>query len=146
MLASQTCLTLCYPHGLQPARLLCPWNSPGKSNGVDCHFLLQGIFLTQTRLPCLLGLLHWKVDSLPQVPPRKPVCATHFSGVRLCDPMDCRVPGSSVHGRQEYWSRLPCPPPGDLPDPVVEPVSLLCLLHWQEGSLPVPPLGKPSYP
>ena len=30
------------PHGLQPARLLCPWNSPGKNTGVDCHFLLQG--------------------------------------------------------------------------------------------------------
>ena len=30
-----------------PARLLCPWNSPGKNTGVGCHFLLQGIFLTQ---------------------------------------------------------------------------------------------------
>ena len=30
------------PHGLQPARLLCPWDSPGKSTGVGCHFLLQG--------------------------------------------------------------------------------------------------------
>ena len=29
------------------ARLLCPWNSPGKNTGVCCHFLLQGIFLTQ---------------------------------------------------------------------------------------------------
>ena len=35
------------PHGLQPARLLCPWNSPGKNSAVGCHFLLQGIFLTQ---------------------------------------------------------------------------------------------------
>ena len=35
------------PHGLEPSRLLCPWNSPGKNPGVDCHFLLQGIFLTQ---------------------------------------------------------------------------------------------------
>ena len=31
------------PHGPSPARLLCPWDSPG----VDCHALLQGIFLTQ---------------------------------------------------------------------------------------------------
>ena len=30
------------PHGLWPARLLCPWSSPGKNTGVDCHFLLQG--------------------------------------------------------------------------------------------------------
>ena len=32
------------PHGLQPVRLLCPWNSPGKNTGVACHSLLQGIF------------------------------------------------------------------------------------------------------
>ena len=31
-------------HGLQPARLLCPWGSPGKTTGVRCHFLHQGIF------------------------------------------------------------------------------------------------------
>ena len=34
------------PFGLQPARLLCPWDSPGKNTGVGCHFLLQGIFPT----------------------------------------------------------------------------------------------------
>ena len=43
------------PHGLQPSRLLCPWNSPGKNTGVGCHFLLQRIFLTQGWNP---GLLH----------------------------------------------------------------------------------------
>ena len=43
------------PRGLQPARLLCPWDSPGKSTGVGCHSPLQGIFLTQ-RLNS--GLLH----------------------------------------------------------------------------------------
>ena len=30
------------PHELQPTRLLCPWDFPGKSTGVGCHFLLQG--------------------------------------------------------------------------------------------------------
>ena len=35
------------PHGLQPTRLLCPWDSPGKNTGVNCHALLQGIFPTQ---------------------------------------------------------------------------------------------------
>ena len=44
--AAQSCLTL-WPHGLRPTRLLCPWDSPGKKTGVGCHFLLQGIFLTQ---------------------------------------------------------------------------------------------------
>ena len=45
------------PCGLQPARLLCPWNSPGKSIGVGCYSLLQGIFLTQGSNS---GLLHCK--------------------------------------------------------------------------------------
>ena len=52
-------------HGLYPARLPCPWNSPGKNAGVDCNFLLQGIFLTQGSNSCLLCLLHWQVASLP---------------------------------------------------------------------------------
>ena len=43
------------PHGLQPTGLLHPWDFPGKSTGVGCHFLLQGIFLTQGSNP---GLLH----------------------------------------------------------------------------------------
>ena len=34
-------------YGLWPFRLLCPWDSPGKSTGVGCHALLQGIFLTR---------------------------------------------------------------------------------------------------
>ena len=42
-----------WPHGLQPTRLLCPWNSPGKKTGVGCHFLFQGIFLTQGLNLCL---------------------------------------------------------------------------------------------
>ena len=44
----------------------------------------------------------------------------------LCDPVDYSPPGSSVLGilKQEYWSRLPHPPPGVLPDPGIEPVSL----------------------
>ena len=43
---------------LQPARLLCSWDSLGKNTGVGCHALLQGIFLTQGMNTCLLGLLH----------------------------------------------------------------------------------------
>ena len=45
-----------WPHGLQPTRLLCPWNSPGKNTVVSCHFLLQGIFPTQGLNQSLLGL------------------------------------------------------------------------------------------
>ena len=46
------------PHKMQPAKLLCPWHSPGKNIGVGCHFLLQGIFPTQGSNPYLLWLLH----------------------------------------------------------------------------------------
>ena len=49
------------PHGLQPTRLLCPWDSPSKNTGVGCHFLLQGIFLTQGSNPHLLHLLPWQI-------------------------------------------------------------------------------------
>ena len=61
------------PHGLQPTRLLHPWDFPGKSTGVGCHFLLQ----------CM------KVKSESEAAQS---CLT------LSDPMDCSLPGSSVHG------------------------------------------------
>ena len=50
-----------------------------------------------------------------------------FSSVQLlCNPTDCSPPDASVQGLsgQEHWSGLPCPPPGDLPDPGVDPTSL----------------------
>ena len=46
-LVTQSCPTLLQPHGLQHAKLLCSWDSPGKSTGMRCHFLLQRIFPTQ---------------------------------------------------------------------------------------------------
>ena len=55
--------------GRQPARILCPWDSPAKNAGVGCHALLQGIFPTQGSNPCLLCLLQWQAGSLPLVPP-----------------------------------------------------------------------------
>ena len=61
------------PHRQQPTRLPCPWDSPGKNTGVGCHFLLQ----------CM------KVKSESEV---AQLCPT------LSDPMDCSLPGSSVHG------------------------------------------------
>ena len=43
----------------------------------------------------------------------------------LGDPMDCCLPAFSVHGilQAEYWSGLPCPPPGDLPNSGIKPRS-----------------------
>ena len=57
------------PQGLQPARLLGPWDFPGKNTGMGWHFLLQGIFPTQGSNPQFLCLLHWQVDSLPMCHP-----------------------------------------------------------------------------
>ena len=45
-IVAELCLTLLQPYGLEPARLLCPWDFQGKDAGVGCHFLLPGIFRT----------------------------------------------------------------------------------------------------
>ena len=57
----------------------------------------------------------------------------------LCDPMDCSPPGSSVHGDSP---RLPCPPPGDLPDPGIKPGSLV-FPALAGGLFIAEPPGKP---
>ena len=56
-----------------------------------------------------------------------------------------QTPLSMIFSTQEYWSGLPCPPPGDLPDPGSEPASLTSLLQLQAGSLPLVSPGKPLY-
>ena len=68
--ASQSCPTL-QPHGLQPTRLHCPRNSPGKNTGVGCHFLL--------------------LIRSDQIRPVAQSCPT------LCDPMNHSTPGLPVH-------------------------------------------------
>ena len=62
-----------WPRGRQPTRLPRPWDAPGKNTGVGCHFLLQ----------CR------KVKSESEVAQSCPT---------LHDPMDCSLPGSSIHG------------------------------------------------
>ena len=52
-LGAQLCLILCNP--MDYSWLFCPWDSPGKNTGVDCHAFLQGIIPTQGSSP---GLLH----------------------------------------------------------------------------------------
>ena len=59
---SRSVVSTLQPHGLQPVRLLCPWDFPGKNTGVGCHFLLQGISPAQGSS---LHLLHWQKESLP---------------------------------------------------------------------------------
>ena len=74
------------PHRRKPTRLPCPWDSSGKNTGVGCHFLFQ----------CM------KVKSESEVA---------HSCLTLHDPMDCSLPGSSVHGifqaRVLEWVSLP---------------------------------------
>ena len=53
----------------------------------------------------------------------------------------CQAPWSMEFSRREYWSGLPCPPPGDLPNPATEPRSPAL----QVDSLPSEPPGKPAY-
>ena len=68
-------------------------------------------------------------------------CGVHAFSVTqlcpvLCKPMNCSLSGSSLMGfpSQEYWSGLPFPSPGDLPDPGMEAESL----HWQVDSAESP--------
>ena len=64
------------------------------------------------------------------------------SVVSNCDPMDRSPPGSSVCGilKENYWSGLPFPPPGALPDPGIE----LTSPALQADSLPLSRLGNPT--
>ena len=64
-----SCVWLFVTHGLSPARLFCPWDSPDKNTGAGCRFLLQGIFPTQRLNLCLL---HWQAHSLWLVQCGKP--------------------------------------------------------------------------
>ena len=74
------------------------------------------------------------------------VCmVNHFSRVQLfAAPWTIahQAPLSMGFSRQEYWSGLLCPPPGDLPSREIEP-HLFCLRHQQMCSLPLAPPGKP---
>ena len=72
-------------------------------------------------------------------------CSVAQLCLTLCDPMDCSLPGSSMKfSRQEYWSGLPCPPPGDLPVPGMEPASPASLALTGGFFTTVPP-GKPIW-
>ena len=90
-----------WPHGLQPSRLLHPWDFPIKAYSI-LNFMPS---------PSSLLIESESVKSL--------------SYVRLWDPMDCILPGSSVHGilQAGILERVAFPSPGGLPDPGIEPGS-----------------------
>ena len=88
LLSHFSCVQLCVTPQTAATRLPCPWDSPSKNTGVGCHFLLQGM----------------KVKSESEVAQSCPT---------LSDPMDCSLPGSSIHGifQAKYWSGVPLPSP-----------------------------------
>jgi len=101
------------PHKRQPTRLPHPWDSLGKKTGVGCHFLLQ----------CM------KVKRESEVAQ---------SYLTLRDPMDCSLPGSSIHGifqaRVLEWSAIPLVSliflKGSLVFPILFFPLFLCIDHW----------------
>ena len=100
-------------------------DSLGKNTGVGSHSLLQRIFLTQGSNPSLP-----QEGFLPSEPPREaPVERSEMkllSRVQLfAIPLTIayQAPPSVEFSRQQYWSGLPFPSPGDLPNPGIEPRS-----------------------
>ena len=87
-----------------------PWHSPGKNTTVDCHALLQGIFLTQGLNPCLLSLLRWQAGSLPVAPPG--ILGFPYSSVGK--ESACST-GFSSWVRKIPWRRKWHPTPGSIP-------------------------------
>ena len=74
------------PTGLQPTRLLCPWDSPGKNTGMSRRALLQ---------------------------PLSPFSSAAQSCRNVCDPMDCSTPGFLVHRQLRERAQTPIHPVGD---------------------------------
>ena len=106
--------------------------STGRNTGVSCHFLLQGIFPTQGSDWCLLRVLFIGRQILYQFATWT-ILKTMGIVVVLVTQLylTFATPWTVAHGtplsmgfpRQEYWRGLPCPTPGCLPNPRIEPWS-----------------------
>ena len=151
------------PHRQQPTRLPHPWDSPGNNTGVGCHFLLQCMKVrseSEVALSCLtlcdpnypnclwkVIRFSWGHEGWTGMTWLCLCVLSCFSCVHLFAMLwtiACQASLSMGFFRWEYWSGLPCPPPGDLPDPRIKLRDLLHLLHWQVDSLPLVWPGKPS--
>ena len=117
-LVAQSCLTFCDLIDCSPPGFSVHGDSPGKNAGVrsSCFgFAFVGCLLfcfLPRELP-LASFVGW-------------LCLVPKLSLTLVTPwiVACQAPLSVVFPRQEYWSRLPFPSPGDLPDPGIEPASL----------------------
>ena len=110
------------PHGLRSLVGYSPWDFPGKSAGVDCHFLLQGIFQTQESSP---GLPHCR-QMLYRLSPKGSPRSIQFMSFTVsiiafmksflqfscsvvsdsCHPMDCSTPGLPVQTKSQNLLKL----------------------------------------
>ena len=116
-LVAKSCLILCNPMDCIACQPLRSMGFPSKNTLVGCHFILQGIFLTQEWNLSLLRLLPWWEGCLPLSHPGSPKLYMKMkvlffqSCLILCDPMNCSLPGSSVHGilqaRILEWVAIP---------------------------------------
>ena len=91
------------PHGLCPARLLCPWNSPGKNIGVSSHSLLQGIFPVEGQNPdlhCRQILYHLSHQGSPYL------SLSYLFYAEQTEPQRC----SGGCPRSQSWSSQPFNP------------------------------------
>ena len=95
------CLTLCDPMDCHLLGSSVHGDSPGKSTGVGCHALLQGIFLTQELNMCLLHLLHWQADSLTGPPGKHPYVELALPKVRICSIL-CRISSKQTKKKKKY--------------------------------------------
>ena len=144
-----------WPHRRQPARLRCPWDSPGKNTGMGCHFLLQCKKVTRSPLAVKpLQSCPTLCDPIDGSPPSFPVhgifqartlewAAISFSNAwkwkvkvkslsRVCPTLAIpwtvvhQAPPSTGFSRQKYWSGVP------LPSPIYSHNSLLMLISSQD--------------
>ena len=151
-----------WPHGLQPTRLLRPLDFPGKSTGVGCHCLLHwGIVAAAKSLQSCPTLCDPRNDSPPgsAVPGILQARTLEWVAISFSNAWKWKVkvkslscarllvtpwtaayqaPSSMGFSRQEYWSGLPLPSPGDLPNPGIKPRSPA----FQAGALTSKPWGK----
>ena len=88
------------PYGLQLARLLCPWDLPGKNTGVRCHFLLQGIFPIQILNPHLIMFspLAGKFFTTSTTWKAHILTCIHDTWASICTP--------ALDGPNQWWSLL----------------------------------------
>ena len=119
-------LTLWNPMDSSPARLLCPWDSPGKNTGMGCHAFVQG-YLPDTGIKLVtLCLLHWQASFLPLVPPGKPF-QVHK---RTCQCRTCKRHSFNPWVGMIPWNRKWQPTPVFLPGECYRQRSLVGYSPW----------------